>query len=152
MFGVPLKNLALFTAVNIAGIIVVALIFFWLDRQFGLKQQGSAAGWIAPFATACLVAGNRYAKGSGWSWTREDRRNLAMAYAAVSFLIGLVFTVGYLAFDPGVSPILGTFWGLFLLVFGGLFGSLIAYAVARLLLGQVARQNKSNDHPSKVGN
>ncbi|TAJ55859.1 ABZJ_00895 family protein [Brevundimonas sp.] len=152
MFGVPLRNLGLFVAVNIVGTVALAVIFFLLDSQFGF-DGGSSASWIPSFALACLVAGRAYAKDSDWTWTREDRRNLAMAYAAASFLIGLVMALGYFAFDPSVFATLGAFWGIFLLAFGGLFGSLISYALARLLLGRaVRRSGKTDDHSSKVRN
>ncbi|MFA4893071.1 ABZJ_00895 family protein [Brevundimonas sp.] len=152
MFGVPLRNLALFATVNIVATVALGVIFLLLDSQFGF-DGGSSASWIPSFAVACLVAGRAYAKGSGWTWTREDRRNLAMAYAAAAFLIGLVIALGAFAFDPNVFATLGAFWGIFLLVFGGLFGSLISYALARLLLGRaVRRSGNPDDHPSKVRN
>ena len=139
MFGVPFKNLGLFSAVYIGALAVSMAILFWLRVQFDF-DAGSTGTWIASFAASCIVAGQSYAKSSNWTWSREDRRNLAMAYAAASSVIGLVLAIPYMAFDPRGFGELASFWGLFILVFGGLFGTLISYALARFLLGRVVRQ------------
>lgn len=138
MFGTPLKNVGLFATVLIGATIIMMMILFWLDTQFGF-DGGSGGAWIGPFAAACIVAGQSYAKKSDWSWTADDRHRLAFAYAVTASVIGLVFAIIYYLLDPSIFAVLGTFWGIFVLLFGAALGSLISYAIARFLLARVVR-------------
>jgi len=138
MFGTPLKNVGLFAAVLVGIALILSAILFWLAAQFGF-DGGSAGTWIGPFAAACIVAGQSYAKESGWTWTADDRRRLALAYAVTGTVIGLAFALISIILDPSTFAILGTFWGAFALVFGSALGGLISYALARFLLARVVR-------------
>ncbi len=138
MFGVPLRHLGLFAGVYVAAMIAVLALDFLLKARFGL--DGSSATAIVPFVTACLIAGRKYAQESGWTWSREDRRNLAIAYSAVSFLLALALSAVFLVTTPDLFVGGMSFWAIFFMVFALLFGALITYAIGRFLLGWAIRQ------------
>ena len=136
MFGVPIKNLALFALVYIFAAAILGTIDFLLRAQFGFSAESSGA-WIGSFGAACIVAGHSFAKASNWQWQREERRRLAMAYAATSFLLSLVFVAIYAIFNPMLGELFTSFWILFIVFFACLFSTLISYAFARFVLGRL---------------
>jgi len=61
---------------------------------------------LAVLYGAILFAGNRYLKAAGGVWTREDRRRVALAYAAVVAVLNLVVTglLLWLLFSGDLAP------------------------------------------------
>jgi hypothetical protein len=135
MFGMPPKNVGLFAAVLIGAMAVVMTVQFWLARQFGFGGVSGLA-WFAPFAVACITAGQNYLNNFEGVWTTGERNRLAWAYSITASVIGSAHWFFNILTDADMPA---SFAVVFFFVLMAVLGCLISYAFARILLALAVR-------------
>lgn len=137
-------NWGFYLLVNLGLSVLTGFLVYELQALANIGVPGAVVNIGVLFATV-MIAGSRWLKVNGGSWTRQDRARLSLAYAVVNLVVSVIVIAlmvamakaGYAAemglpaeaLSLGLGPLVGIMGIALLIVIS------LAYVFTRLVLG-----------------
>jgi hypothetical protein len=151
----PSANWGFYLLVNVGLSLAVGIVAA-LASAAGIELPGPAMNLFVLFLSV-MIAGGRWLKANGLSWTRRDRGRLALAYTAVNLVLTVVAGAAtFYLIKAGLGADLGlpsdattlsaNALGI-ILVAAVLIAVAISYALTRLVLGVIVNSQAKATGP-----